>query len=53
MKFNIPFETEKTFKTCKFFDTNALARFDFYIDNKYLIEYDGETHDSGYQQPHG
>lgn len=41
---NIPFETQKVFDTCKFSDTGALARFDFYVDNKYIIEYDGELH---------
>lgn len=33
---------EKTFESCRFKDTNALARFDFYVENKFLIEYDGE-----------
>jgi very-short-patch-repair endonuclease len=41
---NIFFVREKTFETCRFPDTNALARFDFYVDNKYLIEYDGIQH---------
>lgn len=41
---NIPFETQKTFETCVFEDTGYLARFDFYVDNKYLIEYDGIQH---------
>lgn len=41
---NIPYETEKTFSTCKFPDTNALARFDFFINNKFLLEYDGVQH---------
>jgi very-short-patch-repair endonuclease len=42
---NIDYITEKTFNTCKFPDTNASARFDFYLP-KYnlLIEYDGEQH---------
>lgn len=42
---NIKFETQKTFEECRFPDTNALARFDFYL-NEYniLIEYDGEQH---------
>lgn len=35
---------EKTFESCRFKDTNALARFDFYVENKFLIEYDGEQH---------
>lgn len=38
---NIPFEQEVSlFK----FANGSNARFDFYIDKKYLIEYDGETH---------
>ena len=40
---HIPYETEKTFQDCKF-ENNYLARFDFYINNKYIIEYDGEQH---------
>ena len=38
---NIPFEVEKTFPTCK--DQNVLP-FDFYVNNQYLIEYDGKQH---------
>lgn len=38
---NIPFEREKRFDTCK--DKTTLP-FDFYVDNKYLIEYDGNYH---------
>lgn len=46
---NIPFKTEKCFDTCRFKDTNKLARFDFYIPNRnYLIEYDGEQHYVGW-----
>lgn len=41
---NIPFIKQKSFETCRFIDTNALAKFDFYINNKYLIEYDGSLH---------
>lgn len=41
---NISFETEKKFDNCRFIETNKLARFDFYVDNKYIIEYDGEQH---------
>lgn len=38
---NISFEQEKTmFK----YANGCNAKFDFYIENKYLIEYDGETH---------
>jgi len=41
---NITFEKEKSFDNCRFEDTMALARFDFYVDNKYIIEYDGNQH---------
>lgn len=37
----IPFEIEKKFETCK--DKSYLP-FDFYVNDKYLIEYDGEQH---------
>ena len=43
-KANIQFETEKTFPSCRFQDSNCLARFDFYVENKYIIEYDGIQH---------
>ena len=40
---NIPFETQKTFSTCKI--NEALLRFDFYLPNEnILIEYDGIQH---------
>ena len=38
---NIPYEIEKKFDTCK--DKKELP-FDFYVNNQYLIEYDGEQH---------
>lgn len=38
---NISFETEKYFSDCK--DINSLP-FDFYVNNKYLIEFDGKQH---------
>lgn len=41
---NISFEKEKTFPDCIFPDTKQLARFDFYVNNKYIIEFDGEQH---------
>lgn len=41
---NIYFETQKTFSTCIFPNTNALAKFDFYIENNFLLEYDGIQH---------
>lgn len=43
-KNNIPYVTEKTFDNCKFINTNQCARFDFYIDNKFLLEFDGIQH---------
>lgn len=39
---NISFVREASFDTCRFADTNKLARFDFYVNNTYLIEFDGE-----------
>lgn len=41
---NIPFIREATFGTCLFEDTKYPARFDFWVQEKYLIEYDGEQH---------
>lgn len=41
---NIQFETEKTFEDCIFEDTKRKARFDFYVNNEYIIEYDGQQH---------
>lgn len=38
------FTQEKTFDSCRFRDTNALARFDFFVNNTYLIEFDGAQH---------
>lgn len=43
---NIPFEKEKRFNDCR--DTYPLP-FDFYVDNKYIIEYDGEQHSKAIQ----
>ena len=43
-KNNIEYEREKTFDDCKF-ETNRLARFDFWIKQQnYLIEFDGRQH---------
>lgn len=39
----IPFECEKDFEAC-YPNSNKPFRFDFYVENKYLIEYDGEQH---------
>lgn len=41
---NIPYEREKSFETCVFEDSKSLARFDFYVNNSYVIEFDGEQH---------
>ena len=41
---NILFTCEKIFNSCKFKDTNRLAKFDFYVNNAFLLEYDGEQH---------
>ena len=40
----ILFETQKSFENCRFPDTNRVAHFDFYVNQKYLIEYDGLQH---------
>ena len=47
---NILFSQEKTFDTCVSPITNAKLRFDFFVNNKYLIEYDGEQHFITYNQ---
>lgn len=50
LKYNCyTFETEKTFDTCKS-NKNRKYRFDFYVDNRYLIEYDGEQHYTNIQR---
>lgn len=43
-KYNIPFETEKKFDDCRNPKTNYPLRFDFFVNNSYLIEYDGRQH---------
>ena len=45
---NLSFIKEKRFSSCRFPKTNSLARFDFYVDNNYLIEYDGSQHYEGW-----
>lgn len=40
----IAFEKEKTFDTCRSPKTNAMYLFDFYIQNKYIVEFDGAQH---------
>ena len=41
---NITFEKQKEFQTCKFSDTKKSAKFDFFVNNQYLIEFDGIQH---------
>lgn len=40
---NIKYKQQKIFKDC-LSDKNNFLRFDFYINNQYIIEYDGEQH---------
>lgn len=51
---NISFETQKMFNTCKTSENNY-GKFDFFINNQYAIEYDGEQHfkvvDIGWNDP--
>lgn len=42
--YNISFERQKTFESCIYPATNGKLLFDFYVDNKYLIEFDGSQH---------
>lgn len=41
---NINFIEQYSFDSCRFTDTNKKAKFDFYINGSYLIEFDGEQH---------
>lgn len=41
---NIEFEMQKIFDDCRFIDSKLPARFDFYINQQYIIEYDGKQH---------
>lgn len=43
LKNNITFEREKQFKSC-ILPSGRLAKFDFYVDDKYIIEFDGKQH---------
>lgn len=40
----IQYEREKTFINCKYEDSGKFAKFDFYINNQYIVEYDGNIH---------
>lgn len=41
---NILFETQKSFDNCLNPETKFKLRFDFYVDNNFLLEYDGAQH---------
>ena len=41
---NIDFQREYVFSNFTYPNSNGNPRFDFYVQNKYLIEYDGKTH---------
>ena len=41
---NIEFQTEYCFPDLKSKESNGLMRYDFFVDNRYLIEFDGEQH---------
>lgn len=44
LQYNIPFERQKTFETCRYEKTNKLLFFNFFVNNQYLIEFDGIQH---------
>ena len=41
---DVIFERQKIFDNCRFPNTGRMAKFDFYVNNQYIIEYDGEQH---------
>lgn len=41
---NISFTTQKTFPTCFYLDKTHPSKFDFYIQDKFLLEFDGLQH---------
>lgn len=41
---NILFETEKIFKDCYYSNERCKCRFDFYVNQEYIIEFDGKQH---------
>lgn len=41
---NIPFIQEYSFNDCIFPDTNSKGYFDFFVNNNYIIEFDGSQH---------
>ena len=40
----ISFKQETIFSSCRFPSTNGIVRFDFYVNNEYIIEFDGKQH---------
>lgn len=38
------YEYQKRFQDCRYPDSNKLVSFDFYVDNRYIIEFDGRQH---------
>ena len=45
----IAYEREKIFKDCYFENIQNKCRFDFYIENSYLLEFDGIQHSDKYE----
>lgn len=43
-KNNIEYDYQKTYETCRFPDNNELGYYDFYINNSFLLEFDGDQH---------
>lgn len=43
-EYNIPFKREKTFSDLIYPDTNRRPRFDFWVNDEYIIEFDGGQH---------
>ena len=41
---NITYTVQKWFNDCRFATSNRPAKFDFYIEDKYIIEFDGDQH---------
>ena len=41
---NIPFEEQKVFSNCYFKNNTNKSKFDFYINNSFLLEFDGIQH---------
>lgn len=43
-QYNIPFIYQWSNNDCKFPNTQGIAKFDFFVNNQYIIEYDGKQH---------